>query len=56
MPEAYSEITLSNMRKYSHSHESWHSQNSLFRSFQAYSGLFSNIKPCSDTMKEIKTY
>ena len=34
----------------------WHSQNSLFRHFQAYSMLFSNIQPCLGILRGIKTY
>ena len=32
------------------------SQNSLFRHFQGYSGTFSNIQPCSGTLRDIKSY
>ena len=35
---------------------SCHSQNSLFRHLQAYSGTFSNIQPCSGIVREIKAY
>ena len=41
---------------------SWHiespgySQNSLLTHFQAYSGTFSNIKPCSGILRDIKAY
>ena len=36
--------------------EPWHSQNSLFRYFQAYSGIFNNIQPNSDKLRHIKTH
>ena len=45
--------TLSNMR---HIENPGNSQNSLFRHFQGYSGTFSNIQPCSGTLRDIKSY
>ena len=36
--------------------EPWHSQSSLFRYFQAYSGSCSNIQPCTGLLRNIKAY
>ena len=34
----------------------WYSQKSFFRHFQAYSGIFSKIEPCSGILRDIKAY
>ena len=48
--------TLSNILDDEAYWEPWLNQNSLLRHFQAYSGTFSNIKPCSGILTDIEAY